>query len=378
MIKEPLHNCAAAAPIRHIYVHVPFCARICPYCAFYKERADPAQTQRFCQAILRETQHCSARFPVEPETIFVGGGTPTALSTAQLEFLLHGFREHFDLSRLVEWTVEANPGSVSPAKAKLLRASGVNRISMGVQSWDDDLLQVLGREHNAAQAELSFQILRAAGFGNVNIDLMFGVPGQTLSHWKKSLAKTISLQPEHISTYCLTYEEDTDFFLRHERGEMRANPEADADFFQTAMQMLNEAGYAHEEISNYARPGFSSVHNNAYWAGADYLGIGPSVFSTVGMQRWQNVPDYRRYSDQLLAGDSAVGFTESLSAEMKRGEKIALCLRTKEGVPGAWLTPWPNERNEFIALGLLRETGGRFVLTSAGKLLADSVAEAFI
>lgn len=382
MIKEALHNSATAAPppetIRHLYLHIPFCARICPYCAFYKEQADRSQTQRFCEAIRCELQQHGARFAIQPETIFVGGGTPTALTTGQLEFLLRGFHEHLDLSRLVEWTVEANPGSVSPRKAKLLRQFGVNRISMGVQSWNDDLLRVLGREHNAAQAETSFRILRNAEFTNLNIDLMFGVPGQSLEDWQASLAKTISLQPEHISTYCLTYEEDTDFFLRRERGELRADPDADAKFFQAAMHMLGDAGYLHEEISNYARDGFSSVHNHAYWSGADYLGIGPSAFSTVGMQRWQNVPDYRRYSDQLLAGDSPISSIENLTAEMKRGERIALSLRTREGIPSSWLAAWPNERNEFVALRLLEEKSGCFVLTAAGKLLADSVAEAFI
>ena len=155
--------------ISHLYVHIPFCARICPYCAFYKERADSSQTQRFCEALLREIDSAAEEFPLKLETIFFGGGTPTALTTAQLEFLLSGMRDQLDLSRLVEWTVEANPGSVSPRKATLLREMGVSRISLGVQSWDDELLKLLGREHNAAQAEASFQILRDAGFGNVSI-----------------------------------------------------------------------------------------------------------------------------------------------------------------------------------------------------------------
>ena len=170
------------------------------------------------------------------ETIFFGGGTPTALTTAQLEFLLGGLRERLDLSRLIEWTLEANPGSVSPRKAALLRQMGVSRISLGVQSWDDELLKLLGREHNAAQAEASFHILREAGFTNVNIDLMFGLPGQTLAQWEADLEKTIGLRPDHISTYCLTYEEDTEFFLRHARGEFREDPESDAHFLESAMR----------------------------------------------------------------------------------------------------------------------------------------------
>jgi oxygen-independent coproporphyrinogen-3 oxidase len=364
--------------IEHIYVHIPFCARICPYCAFYKERADPSQTQRFCEAILREIDQTLAQFLLQPQTIFFGGGTPTALTTAQLEFLLRGFADRLDLSKLQEWTVEANPGSVSARKAKLLRDCRVNRISLGVQSWDDELLKILGREHNAMQAAESFQILRGAGFDNLNIDLMFGLPGQSLSCWKKTLDRTISLQPEHISTYCLTYEEDTEFFLRHSRGELLSDSDADAKFFESAMQMLNNAGYEQYEISNHARPGYSSVHNRAYWAGENYLGIGPSAFSTIGMKRWQNVANYRSYSDRVLAGDSVVSSMEELNANVKRGETIALSLRTQDGVPAAWLQTRPNERDEFIALGLLRRRNGNLVLTTKGKLLADSVAEVFV
>ena len=171
--------------VRHIYVHIPFCARICPYCAFYKDLLDRSQTSRFCKAILGEL---AARDPQTkrfcPSTIYFGGGTPTALNIAQLELLLRGFHESLDLSQLVEWTIEANPGSVSARKARLLKTSGVNRISLGVQSWDEELLKLLGREHNAQQAKDSFQILRHAGFSNINVDLMFGLPGQTVDQWR--------------------------------------------------------------------------------------------------------------------------------------------------------------------------------------------------
>src|SRR5262249_8205978 len=215
----------------------------------------------------------------------------------------------------------------------LLRKLGVTRVSLGVQSWDDDLLKVLGREHNSQQAEQSFRILRAAGFSNINVDLMFGLPGQTIKQWKSTLQKTICLKPEHISAYCLTYEEDTEFFLRHARGEFLQNADADAAFFEMAMSILAEAGYEQYEISNYARRGFASVHNRAYWLGKDYLGIGPSAFSTVGMHRWQNVPDYREYIERVLSDRSAIGSMENLTSEMKRTERIALSLRTRDGAP---------------------------------------------
>ncbi len=319
-----------------------------------------------------------SEYEIAAETIFFGGGTPTALSTAKLDHLLGGFRRHLDLSRQTEWTIEANPGSVSSRKAALLQQLGVTRVSLGVQSWDDDLLGLLGREHNSAQAEESFHILRQAGLTNVNIDLMFGLPGQSLAQWEATLERTIALRPEHVSAYCLTYEEDTEFFLRHARGELQQDDANDARFFESAIRILEGSGYRQYEISNYALPGYESTHNRGYWSGDDYLGIGPSAFSTVGDTRWQNVCDYRNYSDRILKGESIVVSTETLSAKTKRAEQIAFGLRTRIGVPVDWLTSWPNECKEFAELGLLSEENERFVLTQKGKLLADSVAEAFV
>jgi oxygen-independent coproporphyrinogen-3 oxidase len=377
--KAPCGGLETAAPwIRHIYVHIPFCARICPYCAFYKDLLDRSQTQRFCEAVLGELEERTSVFGIVPKTIYFGGGTPTALSISQLEFLLRGFHQQLDLSVLEEWTVEANPGSVSARKAALLCKLGVNRISLGVQSWENTLLKILGREHNADQAEESFHILREAGCSNINVDLMFGLPGQKVHQWQQTLQKTISLRPDHVSAYCLTYEEDTEFFLRQSRGELKANPDADADFFEVGMSILEEAGYEHYEISNYARPGFSSVHNRAYWLGEDYLGVGPGAFSTVGMRRWQNLADYRAYADRIFLKQSPVAATENLTTEMKRAERIALSLRTRDGISAMDLQRFAQERDEFAALGLLRESNGKFVLTHKGKFLADSVAEAFV
>jgi oxygen-independent coproporphyrinogen-3 oxidase len=352
---------------------------------------DRSQTWRFCEAIVGELELYQGgaisssprrtgdrRSLLVPTTIYFGGGTPTALATAQLEFLLQGFRQRVDLSSLKEWTIEANPGSVSARKATLLRELGVTRISLGVQSWDDKLLKVLGREHSAQQAERSFRILREAGFVNINVDLMFGLPGQTIEQWKATLQKTIELQPDHISAYCLTFEEDTEFFLRHARGEFHQDGDADAEFFEMAMSILEDAGYEHYEISNYARPGFSSLHNRAYWFGKDYLGIGPSAVSTVAMRRWQNVCDYRSYIDRVVRGQSPCASTENLTGEMKRMERIALSLRTRDGVSASELKGFAPKANEFIALGLLQKSNGNFVLTRKGKPLADSVAEGFL
>lgn len=381
---NPAENGSASEPgattdiIRHLYVHIPFCARICPYCAFYKDLLDRSQTDRFCSAILEDLKQCSERWKLLPRTIYFGGGTPTALTTNQLEYLLRGLKGQVDLSELAEWTVEANPGSVSRRKAEILKTFGVNRISLGVQSWDERLLTLLGREHSAPQAVESVRILRAAGFNNINIDLMFGLPGQTIDQWRFTLEKTIELGPEHISTYCLTYEEDTDFFARHARGEFHQDPDGDADFFEEAMSLLEAAGYEHYEISNYARPGFASSHNNSYWAGDDYVGIGPSAFSTVGLRRWQNVCDYREYSARIFGGRSPVASEENLTDAMKRTERIALLLRTSQGVSPNLVASNAGGISEFLKLGLLRQSNGNFVLTRAGKALANSVAEALI
>jgi oxygen-independent coproporphyrinogen-3 oxidase len=378
MGERTIDNYAPADAVRHIYVHIPFCARICPYCAFYKERADPKQAARFCEAILAELAMQGREFALQPRTIFFGGGTPTALTTVQLETLLCGFHAQLDLSALREWTFEANPGSVSERKARLLGEAGVSRISLGVQSFDDGLLELLGRDHSAAQAEATFQLLRRSGLENLSIDLMFGLPGQTLAQWEMTLQRAIALGPNHVSAYCLTYEEDTEFFLRHARGEFRTDAEADADFFAAAGELLGKAGFEQYEVSNYARPGFESVHNRAYWSGQDYLGLGPSAVSTVGLRRWQNISDYRLYADRLLAGESASTGDEVLTPAMKRAEAIALSLRTNRGVPAEWVEDQPNEVEEFVRLGLMESAAERYVLTPAGRFLADSVAEAFV
>jgi oxygen-independent coproporphyrinogen-3 oxidase len=359
--------------IRHLYVHFPFCARICPYCAFYKTRGNATEIARFCEALVCDAGRVAKKFPLTLETIFFGGGTPTVLNTAQLKHLLERFHEIFGLGALREWSIEANPGSVSVRKADLLKKLGVNRISLGVQSWDNELLHLLGREHDAAQAEESFRIFRGAGCSNISVDLMFALPGQTERQWRDSLQKTIELEPEHISTYCLTYEEDTEFLARFQRGEFSAHDETEARFLELAMTTFERAGYEHYEISNYARPGFRSEHNRAYWRGADYIGIGPSAFSTHGFERWQNVADHNEYARRLLANESPVALIEKLTPAMKRTEHIALGLRTREGIVADTLDQ--NQAEQLVSNGLLSRQANRFALTRAGKLLADSVAE---
>lgn len=365
-------------PIRHLYFHIPFCPKLCPYCSFYVETGAKNKTTAFLDALLREVAAAGRQSALRPQTIYFGGGTPSALTVEQLEHLLGGLRARLDLSGLTEWTFEANPATVRAEKARLLQRAGVTRISLGVQSWDDALLRTLGRVHDAAQAEKTFWILREAGFKNINLDLMFAVPGQTLAQWQATLAKTIALRPEHVSSYCLTYEEDTAYFRQLQLGTFRQDDDRDADLFETTMDLLTAGGFDQYEISNYARPGHESAHNFAYWRGADYLGFGPSAFSTVGLRRWQAIPDTAEYTRRILAGESATHFVEELAPATREGEIAAFAVRTREGLAAAALARWPAAVREFRALGFLEDRADRVILTRRGKLMADAVAEAFV
>ncbi len=377
MMESRLHKCEANAdPIRHLYVHIPFCARICPFCAFYKEQAAQADKDRFCDALIAEAAQTASKFPFALQSIYFGGGTPTSLTTTQLERVLRAIRAEFDVGDLREWTIEANPGSVSARKAETLHQLGVNRVSLGVQSWDDTLLRVLGREHDAAQARESFAVLRAAGFENLSIDLMFALPNQTQAQWQDSLSQTIALAPEHISTYCLTYEEDTEFLARFKRGEFRSDENDEADFFNIATEMLERAGYEQYETSNFAKPGHRSLHNQGYWAGQDYIALGPGAFSTRGMTRWQSVPDHREYARRIFASESAVASVEELTASAKRTERIALALRTSDGIEADLLDD--HTVDELLEEGFVARENARVHLTRAGRAVADSVAEMLV
>jgi oxygen-independent coproporphyrinogen III oxidase len=296
----------------------------------------------------------------------------------QLEFLLAGIHRRIDGSQVREWTLEMNPATVSLEKAIMLREFGIDRVSMGVQSWDPHMLARLGRVHSAEQAERSFQILREAGFTNVNLDLIFGIPGQNADVWEQSLSMTISLGPEHISAYSLTYEEDTEYFLRYQRGELQRDTEQDALYFERAIAILEDAGYGQYEISNFAKQGYECLHNLAYWRGHDYLGLGPSAFSTIEGKRWQNTPDTRRYIQQIQDGLEPIGFQEKITTQIRVAESIAFGLRTAEGVPQALLEPWAVELEELRREGYLQTEHTRIRLTRKGRLVADSIAELFV
>lgn len=362
--------------IEHLYIHIPFCPNICPYCAFYKESAGRERVERFLEALLKETEVWSGK--LRPRTIFFGGGTPSALSISQFEFLLGGLRSRLDLSVLEEWTIEMNPATVAADKAALLREAGINRVSMGVQSWDDSVLKSLGRTHDADKAEESFRLLREAGFGNLSIDLIFGIPGQSLASWRATLERSIALGPEHLSAYGLTYEEDTEFFRRLGCGEMAPDEGLEADQFELASSLMEASGYRQYEVSNYAITGRESQHNGAYWEGKDYLGLGPSAFSTVGGRRWRNIRETGIYSESTFSGKTAVDFKEEVTPLLRSRERAAFGMRTLRGLAEEDAGPWGRDLLRLEQQGLVTLRKGRWMLTGKGRLLADTVSETFV
>ena len=363
--------------LRHLYLHIPFCHRVCPYCSFYKHQHGSTDLAAFVEAMLAEARMKADQ--IVPHTVYFGGGTPTALSETHLTRLLAGLREIIDFSEVTEYTMEANPRTVTASKADMMRAMGVNRISVGIQAWDAETLKTLGRDHAASEAEETYHILRAAGFPSLNVDLMFSIPGQSAEAWRHTLEHTLSLQPDHISAYNLNYEEDTEFFQRLRRGQYRENEDRDADFFYTAMDLLEGAGFEHYEISNYARPGKRSRHNESYWLGEEYAGLGPSAYSTVAGNRWQNIADTTRYIEMLNAGQSAAQPGEALTPDQRRTERFGLELRTKRGLPVSLIQPDSQKMVETLQReGLLNIVDSYIRLTREGKPLVDSVAVALM
>lgn len=368
-----------ALVIEHLYFHIPFCHRVCPYCSFYKHTPGATRMADFVQALLHEVEQENARRALRPRTLYFGGGTPTALSEAHLEALLTGLMERLDLTHLEEFSVEANPRTVTSTKATLMRRLGVSRVSLGIQAWDEETLRTLGRDHAPTEAEETWHTLRSAGFPSLNMDLMFSIPGQSSAVWRSSVEKALALQPDHISAYNLNYEEDTEFFQRLRRGVYHEDEAKDAEHFYLALDLLEAAGYEHYEISNYALPGHRSRHNASYWHGADYLGFGPGAFSTISGRRWKNAADTALWMARSLAGQSAAEQAEELDDEARRMERFGLELRTESGLPRALVRP---EQEKMLTTleqeGLLTVSAGQIRLTRIGKPLVDSVAVALM
>lgn len=357
-----------------LYLHIPFCHRICPYCSFYKHTPGGIAQGKFIDALLKELAIALAVAEQVPRTIFLGGGTPSMLSETHLQQLFTGLHGLIDFSQLAEVSLEANPATFKEKKADLFRQLGVNRVSLGIQSFDDQVLQILGREHSSKQAVEAVRILQQVGLSQVNIDLMFSVPQQTLEQWRASLRQATALQPQHISAYNLTYEEDTAFYLAKMRGEVSECPRKNGEFFELAHDLLGAAGFEHYETSNYARNGHRSLHNEGYWRGEDYLGIGPSAVSTLRGVRRTNVADTATYMNMIETLGNAQVEAEILSQEDQRVERLAMGLRTREGVRSEWLCAAARPRVEVLCgEGLLEWHDARLRTTRTGMALVDAI-----
>lgn len=355
-----------------LYLHIPFCHRVCPYCSFYKHTPGGTPIGAFIDALAAEARQ---RIHEPVRTVYLGGGTPSMLSPLHLERLFSALHETIDFGKLDEVTMEANPATFDLQKARLFCDIGVTRVSLGIQSFAPHVLETLGREHTAEQASASVAILREAGVPQVNIDLMFSIPGQSEADWENTLRQAVALEPDHISAYNLTYEEDTAFFESLRRGEMRVDEDDDARFFHLAGGFLTGNGFDHYETSNYAMPGMRSTHNEGYWRGEDYLGLGPSAVTTIGGQRLKNLSDTAGYIKRVGSIGHALDESETLDDEALRIERIALGLRTSEGIGVSLLGDDARRRaSDLTEEGLARIDGGRLFLVGKGRALVDFIA----
>jgi oxygen-independent coproporphyrinogen-3 oxidase len=355
--------------VRHVYLHIPFCTHICPYCAFAKTRNLTADIDRYFEGLRREIEWAVNEFSLEPVTTFWGGGTPTALGLKRMKELFSQWPWPWGK----EFTVEANPMTISRKKADLMISSGVNRISLGVQAFDDPTLKTLGRTHDAGGVRGTVDILRQAGFQNINIDLMFNVPGQTREQWMKSLEETMTLEPEHISTYSLTYELDTEFFDRLQRGEWKDDEAKGFEFYMLAMDLLEAGGWKQYEISNFARDGREALHNWSIWQGEDYLGLGTGAVTTSNGKRWSNPGTVEEYAGLDFANRWKNAQPEIINPETRCRELLMLAFRTREGIdPGVF--PLDSEKvGDLMDEGYIKMNEKRLVLTRRGRTVADEV-----
>ncbi|MGA9116193.1 MAG: radical SAM family heme chaperone HemW [Bacteroidota bacterium] len=371
-----------------LYVHIPFCRHLCPYCDFYSVEAAGAE-DAFLRALCREIALRGDRAGGEHlDSVFLGGGTPSLLTPDQVSMVLAEVRRSWPVDPCAEITLETNPGTVDRAKLAALRETGVNRLSIGVQSFDDGELRFLGRIHTARDAAECLASAREAGFGNISLDLLYAIPGQTEPGWEKTLRTAVSLAPAHISAYGLVVEEGTPLWEAVRRGDVRpAAEEQEARLFERTMELLEAEGYEHYEVSNYALPGHACRHNLTYWGHGNYIGVGPSAHSfwrdargLVPPRRWANVADGAAYTDRIRQAGSAVEFEEELTPGMLLTESLFLALRSRgveeEALRRAGRTEGgglPGLLEDLIGKGLVRREGGRIRLTRAGFLLCDEI-----
>jgi oxygen-independent coproporphyrinogen-3 oxidase len=368
-----------------LYLHIPYCLSRCHYCDFNTYVLDGPQSREYARALAAEIRH-QGRALEEPrrvETIFFGGGTPSLLPAGELGGLLEACRAAFSVAPGAEITLEANPETVTAEAFTLLRRAGFNRVSLGVQALHAGLLHVLGRTHTAGRATEAFAAVRAAGFRNVNLDVMFGLPGQSLRDWRETLEGIVRLAPEHLSTYGLTIEEGTLFGRLHRQGALRLPPEgAHLAMYREALRSLPAAGYRRYELSNFARPGFECRHNLTYWRQGEYVGLGAGAHGYLGGVRYSNERLPAAYIAAVTRQGSAVATREHPSPLEQAEEALMLGLRLAEGFDLAALAARfglpdppvdPAALSRLEGMGLIETGGGLLRLTEAGLAVSDTV-----
>ena len=366
------------------YVHIPFCTQICYYCDFSKVFIKNQPVDSYLEHLLEEFRSYDIQ---KLRTLYIGGGTPTALSAPQLEVLLDGLTKNLDLSALEELTIEANPGDLDADKIAVLKNSAVNRVSLGVQTFDDKMLKKIGRSHLEKDIYENIDRLKLAGFDNISIDLIYALPGQTMEQVKENVAKAIGLDIPHMSLYSLILENHTVFMNRMRRGKLPLpKEELEAEMFEYIISELERAGFEHYEISNFSKSGFESRHNLMYWDNAEYYGISAGASGYVDGVRYKHHGPIRHYLSAVEEGNAR--FTEEhLSQKEQMEEEMFLGLRKKSGVSMARFEEkfgrsfdglYGEIVKDLVQQGLMQIEGDRVRMTKRGLFLGDTVAERFI
>jgi oxygen-independent coproporphyrinogen-3 oxidase len=358
--------------VRHLYLHVPFCARRCAYCDFSIAVRRRIPAREYVEAVCAELASLAPSGPVE--SVYLGGGTPSLLPPDAVTTILRRIASTITLLDTPETTLEANPEDVTPEAVRSWRAAGVNRVSLGVQSFDDRVLSWMHRVHDAVQARQAIEVLRAGGVENLSLDLIFGLPEELRRDWWRDLETAIAMTPDHLSLYGLTVEPRTPLARWVARGSAGApSDERYAEEYQLAYERLPQAGFDFYEISNAARPGRRSWHNSAYWRGESYVGVGPAAHSFDGGRRRWNLPSWEAYRRALAEGRSPTESEEILSDEQRQLERVYLGLRTSEGIPATLLAPPHAPMNAVLENGWLLRDGDRLKCSLEGWLRLDSL-----
>jgi oxygen-independent coproporphyrinogen-3 oxidase len=363
-----------------LYIHIPFCQKKCHYCDFYSIETSKGIIPKFLNALQMEIELYSEQCPFDTAvaTIYLGGGTPSILPDEAIGMILEKIRSSFRIDVTPEITIEVNPGTVSLHQLNHYQSIGINRISIGLQSMQDRELQLLGRIHSSVEGCKAVHMAREAGFENINVDFIYGLPGQTLTKYQDTLEKMITLSPDHISAYTLTWNNETRMGQQIRSGILPyPNEDVVTDMYLATSEFLIKQGYEHYEISNYAKLDFRCRHNEGYWTGENYLGLGPSAHSFLGDKRYWNVSDVHEYIQVLSENHAPLAGEETLDPNQQALEQLALALRTREGVPLIKLSRKQNVIDELIKNGFAIEKEDHLSLNSKGFLLADEIALQF-